>query len=443
MIRSSVLIGKYSFSRVPRRYKIVDGELRPFQTIFEKGEEFEEMMLSLFLLDKFLHGEEKLCFETRHKKAWDNVKKDLEQLFLFLTERKLSIDIEESPQKQECRQERLIPDELVDVNHGTLCLFSGGLDSAAGALRLAKDKQSPTLSHTATGNITLGKVGSLQRDPLLMDLPLIITDMRTPRAYFSPTNTRGLLFLSNAMVLASSLRLKQVYLAENGPLMINPHVSPISVPTKNAHPYLILTIAKIYNLTTDSKPEIIPNFKDETKAEIIANIANYPSLVNNTWSCFKVQGQTKMCGICFACFVRRLSALAAGYQEPTSTYKYDPFKIELKDVGESLRTDIDILHDTLVYLKDLLNDDHLVEEEMFMIPSGFFQDPGELLRRFSLDVFLGLDNYKNKLNSSVFGPLGRFAIKILETIPSSELREREGQLNSLKKWDLEIRLKGP
>jgi hypothetical protein len=431
MIKSSVLLKQYSLEKGPPRYRIWDSELKPYEIVLDDQREFEELMVSLYLLDKYFLNETKFCYETRLRNTWESLKNDIEHLFLFLTGRKLTIQFEEIKSRPQYIQQRLLPSEFSSMKRSMPSLFSGGLDSVAGAIIQTKNKQAPILSHTATGNITLGRVLNLRDDPVLRALPLVVTEMRLMATDSSPTTkTRGLLFLANAMVLASSLGFEQICLPENGPLMINPHVSSLSIPTRNAHPYLVRTLEKIHNQISNSQLRVFPIFKDKTKAEIIAEIRSYETLINKTWSCFKVQGQARMCGICFACLVRRLSALASGFEEPMNTYQFDPFTMIPSQVGQSLKTDLDILYDTLIYLHKVLNDEHLIENEMFMIPDGFFEDPYLLLRKFSLDMFLGLKKYQMKLGLGQLGPLGRFSMKLLEKISSSDLEQRSEELGS-------------
>lgn len=431
MIDCNTLLKKYSLHKGARRYRILDDETVPYEVVFEENREFEELMLSIFLWDKYLPSERQLSFGTRQYSAFKEVKQDIEQLITFLTHRKISIRFIPT-RKQFHRQRRISSGENPKTQRGAPCLFSGGLDSAAGALSLAKNHLHPTLSHTATGNIVLGKVHKLRVHPILRTLPLIITDLRTPAADSNLLMTRGLIFLSNALVLASSMKRKQIYMPENGPLMINPRVSPLSEPTKNAHPYLISTLEKIYNHITQSKVKIIPLFKDETKAEIIAKVLN-DKIIDRTWSCFKIQGQTKMCGLCFACFVRRLSTLAVGYREQAGTYQYDPFLVERKELGRLMKIDLDILHDTFLFLEKLLRDDRLIRKEMYLIPEDFFSDSIRLMRNFSLDIFLGLSRYVKNSQPHRLGTLGRFALKLLRDIPQSDLEARDEELRSIRK----------
>lgn len=443
MIKGNALLRQYALHNGARRFRVSNDGIKPYEVISEKDKEFERLIFSIFLMDKYYPSERELSFGTWRYNVFEEVKEDIEQLTTFLTNRKISVRFV-PVHRQILQQQRIVSSEPLRTKRGAPCLFSGGLDSASGALVLTMNQLIPTLSHTATGNIVFGQARKLRNHSRLRSLPMIITDMRLHRATAesSQVKTRGLLFLSNALVIASSLEKEQVYMPENGPLMINPRVSSLSEPTKNAHPYLIETLEKIYNHVTDSKVKIVPMFKDKTKAEIIAKVFA-DGIVDHTWSCFRIQGQSKMCGLCFACFVRRVSALAVGYRELATSYQYDPFLVERKELGYFMKFDLDILHDALIYLQRLLSDDNLIRNAMFMIPKGFFADTTELLRNFSLDMFLGLHNYRKTMGTQRLGPLGRFATKLLQKVSQSDLKAREDRLRSLAKRPLEIRFDTP
>lgn len=428
MIKSISLLKHYSLHNGPKRSLISD-DARPYSIVYENNREFEELMLSLFLIDKYYPSESNFSLGVSRKKDFNDVKGDVEQLYAFLTNRKITIKIVPI-HRCHTEQQRLVASAWGSSNRGVPCLFSGGLDSTAGALLLIKSQLAPILSHTITGNIVFGRVCKLMKNPALRDLSLIATEMRTVAADSSPVMTRGLLFLSNAMVLASSMGHRQIFVPENGPLMINPHVSPLADPTKNAHPYLLTTLERIYNQLTQAKVNIKPIFKDATKADLIRKIRGAENVINQTWSCFKIQGQARMCGICFACLVRRLSAIAAGYKEPPGTYQFDAFRIRRQALGASLITDLDILYDTLIYLEKILKDDSFVASELSMLPSNFFEDKIRLIRNFSLDMFLGIRGYLQTEGENNLGPLGRFSRKILREVPESELMLRENDLDS-------------
>ena len=430
MINSSSLLRVYSLENGPMRQRIVGSETKPFETVFDNSKEFEDLMLCLHLIERYLPKETGLCFGTRWPGMWQEKEERIEQLFEFLTHRKLSLRFEEKSGEMCALQERIAELNAESRREHVVSLFSGGLDSAAGALELVRKRIAPTLSHTATGNIILGKATELVKNSVLKTLPMVVTDMRKGNVEpsgFGSFNSRGLLFISNALIIASSLRNSEVCIAENGPLMINPNVSLRSEPTKNAHPFLITVLEEVFNHVTGLRKRINPIFKDETKAEIAAKVIN-DQIIDKTWSCFSVQGQSKMCGACFACAVRRLSLLAAGHQEPQDTYEFDPFASELSDSTGSLGWKLDTLHDTFIYLKDFIDTKSFKRNEMFLVPEGFFANERELLTRFSLDMFLGFKKHAELMGSANLGPLGRFVEKIMDDIPRSEMNEREQRL---------------
>jgi 7-cyano-7-deazaguanine synthase in queuosine biosynthesis len=379
MIDSSSLLRVYSLENGPKRHRIVGSETKPFETVFDNSKEFEDLMLCLHLIERYLPRETGLCFGTRWPGVWQEKKERVEQLFEFLTHRKLSIRFEEKSGEMSASQERIAEVSTERGREHIVCLFSGGLDSAAGALELVRKGIAPTLSHTATGNIVMGKATELVKNTVLKTLPMVVTDVRkgdVESSGFGSFNSRGLLFISNALIIASCLRSSEVCIAENGPLMINPNVSLRSEPTKNAHPFLITVLEEVFNHVTGLRKRINPIFKDETKAEIAAKVMN-DQIIDKTWSCFNVQRQSKMCGACFACVVRRLSLLAAGYQEPQDTYEFDPFASELSESTGSFGWKLDTLHDTFIYLKDFLDTKSLQRNEMFLVPEGFFTNERE------------------------------------------------------------------
>jgi 7-cyano-7-deazaguanine synthase in queuosine biosynthesis len=431
MIRSSNLLNTYSTYLHPVRNRVVYDSSKPFEMVFENSEEFEELMLSLYLLDKYLSTETGLTFETDYPELWQEKKQDIELLFEFLTQRKISLAFVARSSSRRKIQRRLTKN--FENRDGVVSLFSGGLDSAAGAIELIKKGSNLALSHTATGNITFGKATELLKYPSLNSTTMIVTNMRGGENLLPGMpgrNTRGLLFISNALVIASCLGFSRVCVPENGPLMINPDISHGSGATKNAHPFLITTLEEIYNHVTKTKIRIEALFKDLTKAEISAKLGNN-RIIDQTWSCFNVQGQSRMCGACFACAVRRLSLLAAGYNEPKETYETNPFYTKLQHSNSPLGWKLDDLHDTFVYLRNLLKSQKFSRNELFLIPEGFFENETELMSNFALDMFLGFRKQEEQLGALNLGPLGRFVKKIVDEFSQSKLCDRENDLKKL------------
>ena len=182
-------------------------------------------------------------------------------------------------------------------------------------------------------------------------------------------------------------------------------------------------------------------FKDLTKAEISAKLGDN-KIIDQTWSCFNVQGQSRMCGACFACVVRRLSLLAAGYHEPAETYENNPFSSELQSNSRTLGWKLDDLHDTFVYLRNFLKTKSFSKNEMYLIPDGFFKDEIRLMNNFALDMFLGFKKQEEQLGAVNLGPLGKFVKKIVDKIPNPDLSQRENELKQLNPNPVTYSLQG-
>jgi hypothetical protein len=122
--------------------------------------------------------------------------------------------------------------------------------------------------------------------------------------------------------------------------------------------------------------------------------------------------------------------LAIDHEEPPETYELDPLALDRSQLTTIMAKDLDILHDGFLFLERSLHDDSIITNELLHVPNGFFSDPVNMLRRFSLDMFLGLQKYASKAES--LGSLGKFATDILRKIPSEHLARREEELRRQK-----------
>ena len=126
MILSSSLLKCYSLEKSPKRKRIVGETEKPFETVIENCKEFEELMLSLYLIDRYLPNETGLSFETRWPAVWQEKKELIENLFEFLTHRKLSILFVTPPNPTFIRQERITCTNANNKQDSVVSLFSGG-----------------------------------------------------------------------------------------------------------------------------------------------------------------------------------------------------------------------------------------------------------------------------------------------------------------------------
>jgi len=376
--------------------------------------ELEELVHALYIIDREYSETRSLTFKVNNTEIWTELKDVIEALYSFLTNRFLELKIEKTQSSRSLQTVLLGASASFAKRPTVTCLFSGGMDSTAGVLKIGHMEE-PLLHHTITGKVIKGKVCRLHDLGPLNEYGLALTDSQLRNIRPGRSSLRGLLFLTNASIIANSFDHTCIVMAENGPLMINPQVSQLSPrPTLNAHPFLVKCFERILRRLTDKKFEITCIFKEKTKAEIFALTTKQADLINKTYSCFTVQGQEKMCGICYACFVRRVSALSINHREPQILYSMDPFSIDIGELGNRSVQKMNILKDSLSFFRDILFDDALVEQVFEDIPKGFFSCGQSILRRFAEDIFLGTKNYLAATNRSRLNALGKFAALMIE-----------------------------
>jgi 7-cyano-7-deazaguanine synthase in queuosine biosynthesis len=431
-MRCSLILKNHALLDRPKEhliYPFEKEEVRFLSSVDGKLRELEELVLSLYVMDREYPEENSLILEVCNTKTWTELKGVIETLFSFLTDRYLSLRFEKA-QSPKSLQSTLFNTSPIFFKKPTLtCLFSGGLDSTAGVLNLQQTEE-PLLHHTITGKVVKGKVCDLHKSPTLNKHGLALTDSQLRYVRPGRSSLRGFLFLTNASIIANSFGHRTIVMPENGPLMINPQVSLLSPqPTRNAHPFLVKSFEQILSRLTGKEFTVKSIFKEKTKAEIFASVITQTGLINKTYSCFTVQGQKKMCGICYACFVRRASALCVDYQEPKTIYSMDPFTVDIGKLGNISVQKINILKDSLSLFRNVLFNDELVDQLLEDVPKGFFSNGRDLLRRFAEDLFLGTKNYLMGKDPSLLNAFGKFAAEMISAkIDESILIERREQL---------------
>jgi 7-cyano-7-deazaguanine synthase in queuosine biosynthesis len=228
-------------------------------------------------------------------------------------------------------------------NFDEVLLFSGGLDSLAGAVLevLQGSRKVALVSHRPTD-----KVYARQRD-LATALSERVTDpTRKPLHVPVEVNkgkvlsrdfnqrTRSFLFLSVASVVARALGLSRIRAHENGVVSLNLAISPqllAARASRSTHPRVLDGFGRLCTLLF-AQPFVAQNpFLWQTKAEVLGQTkaAGHSSLCAKAVSCGSTIASTKAkthCGRCSQCVDRRLTALAAnlGEQEdPSGIYESD------------------------------------------------------------------------------------------------------------------------
>lgn len=387
--------------------------------------EFWRLAAALHVMDCARLRVEELEFST-HCAELLQLEGKIARLYEFLTQRPLQLKFSRTkppPSDRTISATRSI---------GSLVLFSGGLDSLAAAISSTNGRS--LLFHVTTSNIVLSKVETLKEsNRILRSRPAYFADCRFSSMGGGFSQTRGLLFVSAAVNAASHLGVKEIVIGENGPLMINPGVSPSWGPTRNAHPRLITDIQSIVEDLGYGDLRVTAVNKDKTKAEVVLEIAEkWGDSIRRSYSCSRTRGMRAMCGLCLGCFVRRLSLDALGISDSPSLYKHDALAVGSSGLTGHERSRIDGLKDALSYYKRFVVGSSPPMEWSLDIPDGFFEDAKGMLRRFSLDLFLGIRNCLRRITG---GPsaLREYCRGALDEIGSEELSRRQSELFS-KQW---------
>lgn len=203
-------------------------------------------------------------------------------------------------------------------------LFSGGLDSAIGAIDLLTVGRSPLLvSHAYKGDksrqdqIAERLNGRYSRFEINAD----------PHLYQGTTDitmrTRSLNFLAFAAVGACAVQeVSQqekidLFVPENGFISLNAPLTPRRIgalSTRTTHPHFITSIQKLFD-AVGIPCQIINPYQFKTKGQMASQCLNKQLLsevVESTVSCSHWKRTDQQCGVCVPCIIRRASLHAGG-----------------------------------------------------------------------------------------------------------------------------------
>lgn len=218
-----------------------------------------------------------------------------------------------------------------------VCLFSGGLDSAIGAIDLLAQDRSPLLvSHASKGDKT-------HQDKIAEKLQGRYSRFEInayPRLYTDKTDktditmrTRSLNFLAFAAVGACAVQAVSqqeavdLIVPENGFISLNAPLTSRRIgtlSTRTTHPYFIKSIQEIFD-AVEISCNINNPYQFKTKGQMTSECQNRQLLddvIDNTVSCSHWKRSNQQCGICVPCIIRRAALYAGGFDEEIE-YSFD------------------------------------------------------------------------------------------------------------------------
>lgn len=247
-----------------------------------------------------------------------------------------------------------------------VCLFSGGLDSFAGAVDLlARGQRVCLVAHYEGGQApktqehlarvlrrTFGRDRVVFRHIFLRPAPPSnLQARRLPEARESSTRTRSILFLAAGLVVAAGYGPDvPLVIPENGFIGINVPLTRArtgSLSTRTTHPYFMEQLMRCVSELGLTNPVTNP-YRTATKGEMLAGSADRDTLftyARATLSCAHPEApryakrEQGNCGYCFPCLIRRASMHHVGLDGPDD-YAFDvlnePDEME-QDRGADLR----------------------------------------------------------------------------------------------------------
>jgi hypothetical protein len=219
-------------------------------------------------------------------------------------------------------------------------LFSGGLDSLAGAVEeLSTSRKNVALvSHRSSPKIFDHQkqlVADLRKrfPKRVMHFPVQVTRQESLRVQEYTQRTRSFLYMALACVVARMFGSTRARFFENGVVSINLPISDQVVgarATRSTHPVALERFRRFLGAAIGQPIGLENPFIWKTKADVIRSIVagGCGPLIKYTVSCTRVYEMTKLhthCGCCSQCLDRRFAVLRAGAGEhdPVEMYKVE------------------------------------------------------------------------------------------------------------------------
>jgi len=323
-------------------------DLITIATAVTAAETFERREYAADAWSRIMHLHIPLFNEDR----WNNLSDRLSSILNFLTgdqwEFTFSKTTFEMSKPIDSKKSKARLDTLKGLN--SVCLFSGGLDSAVGAIDILNGKSTYKpllLSHAYRGDgvkqkdikkLLKSNYGELSYSisPRLMTRLKGKTDVTMRGRSFN--------FLAMAVLGISALRnansdnsISTIIVPENGYISINPPLTRRRIgshSTRTTHPYFL---SRLEELLDDAGLHVkfVNPYQFKTKGEMLAECVDQVSIAKAiplSVSCSHWHRKHMQCGHCLPCLIRRSSIHHAGFNKD-SKYVSQNLKFVHKEKG--------------------------------------------------------------------------------------------------------------
>ncbi len=239
-------------------------------------------------------------------------------------------------------------------------LFSGGLDSLAGALDelIAHRKSVALVSHQSSTKISrvqkqlVRELQARATSSRILHVPVtahLMTDSNKEQTH----RTRSFFFAALGMATAHMFGLDRLRFYENGVISLNlPPVGQVvgARATRTTHPQTLAGFGRLFTAIFERAVRVENPYIWKTKRDVLDVIAQHDAadLIRTAHSCAHVYEKSRMtphCGRCSQCIDRRFAVLAAGLAA------HDPEEAYAVDLMRGSRTDVRDREIALAYLR--------------------------------------------------------------------------------------------
>lgn len=282
---------------------------------------------------------------VREFSLWSDaeIKRDLEETLMFLSGDRFEFTFTQLGEEDRALDRFFEFGEEGSWSPDTVMLFSGGLDSYAGALEEIIDRKNKValvshFSSTTIAAIQKSLVNDMAKKlgpDMLMHFPMRVY-LKAGTNSEGSHRTRSFLFAALGMATAVAFGKDRIAFFENGVVSLNlPPVGNVlgTRATRTTHPQTLSRFGGLFSHIFGKSLRAENPFFWYTKTEVVETIARLgmTDQIAHTRSCADVRNQTKQyvhCGRCSQCVDRRFAMLAAGLEavDPAEAYRVDLMK---------------------------------------------------------------------------------------------------------------------
>ncbi len=274
----------------------------------------------------------------------DSVLEALVETLGFLSEDEFSFDFLQAPASTGLQPYLGFSDPSAQaISLDEVILFSGGLDSLAGAVDelIGNNKKVALVSHQSSTMIASKQNGLINalRERLngrqLFYVPVTINKGQEEAVTFTQ-RSRSLLFATLGLIVARMFHKNELSFFENGIVSFNFPISEHVLgarASRTTHPRVLADCSRLFSQLLSDNISIQNPYLWKTKSEVVQILSDRgcADLISQTLSCTRVREATKIghhCGTCSQCVDRRFGILAADLAEyePVNDYAIDLFK---------------------------------------------------------------------------------------------------------------------